>query len=483
MGAPLPISLGTGSNKGRYGQDGVAEFVNCYAEQLGEGGKVQFPIYAINGKEQFATLPLGGGIRAMLTVDNTLLALSGRILFKTDAYANSITAVGGIPSDGFVTMARNRQSPNPQVVIVCDGAWFVYQAGVLTPGNDSDLPAPICVVEFNGYFVFLIADGRWFISGVDNTEIDGLDFTTANISPDQNVMAGVRGRELVIFGKNSTQFYVEGGSGDFPFSLVQAISIGCYAAGSVAKIILQPGGNSATDSLIWAATDHKGGYAGLMVLSGYSGQKISTPEIDQLIIAEADPTAIRAFAWTEDGHSFYCINGTSFSRCWDSNTGKWHTLKSSGLNRWRMSCHAQINQEHIFGDYAANLLYRSTASLYTENGNPIIAQVVTPPVHMFPSSFKVNTFWLDVLTGVGVTGGADQDSSPQFMLDYSDDGGATFGGLRHVNLGSDAQRYVSCDERGFGRFGPNGVSFRMTFSAAVAKGLMQASIDATKLGA
>lgn len=484
MAEPIPISLGKGSNKGRYGQEGLAEFVNCYVEQLGEEGKVQWPVHAINGTTEFATLPLGGAVRAMMPLDDRVLALSGRILFTMATSGDNPTAVGGIPSDGFVTMARNRQSPNPQVVIVCDGAYFIYQSGTLTPGADSDLPPPICVVETNGYFVFLIEDGRWFISGIDNTDIDGLDFSSALFSPDKNVMAGVRGRELVIFGQRSMQFYVDNAaSEDFPFSLVQTASIGCYAAGSVSKIVLQPGGGSASDTLIWAATDHKGAYCGVMVMSGYSGSKISTPELDRYILAETDPTAIRSFAWTEDGHSFYCITGTNFSMTWDGATGKWHKRKSDGLNRWRMSCHAQVGQSHIFGDYDDNVLYVSDGSVYTENGAPIVAQVVTPPVSMFPNPFVVNTLYLDVLTGVGVNSTTDADANPQIIIDYTDDGGATFGGERMVNVGADAQRYVSLDERALGRFGVNGVSFRFTFSAACAKALLQAAVDVTKLKA
>lgn len=481
-GEPIPISLGMGSNKGRFGPEGLAEFVNCYVEQLGEGGKVQWPIYAINGTTEYISLELGAGIRSLLSLDSSLLALSGRILYRINATGDTATAVGGIPSDGFVTMARNRQSPNPQVAIVCDGSWYIYQNGVLSLGSDTDLPPPLCVVEIDGYFVFLIQDGRWFISAIDDATIDGLDFTTANASPDQNVMGGVRGRELVIFGARSTQWYIDNAaSEDFPFSLVQTASMGCYAAGSVAKIILQPASGSATDSLIWASTDHAGTYSGIRVMSGYSGEKISTPEIDRLILGEDDPSVIRSFAWTEDGHAFYCINGTDWSRCWDSNTGKWHARKSHGLDRWRMSAHAQFGRRHIFGDYESTTLYVSDKDLYTENGSPIVAEIVTPPVHMFPSPFCIHTFYLDAMTGVGINSTTDSDANPQFILDYSDDGGKSFGGVRHCNLGAEAQRYVSIDERSFGRFGTNGVSFRMRFSAAVAKCIMQASVDAEKL--
>lgn len=485
MPQPIPISLGRGSNKGRHGQEGIASLVNCYPEQLGEGGKVEWPIYAINGLDAFGDELTGGGaIRAMLGLDNQALIVSGRSLFATNIGGSPMNLIGGIPSDGFVTMARNRRSPNPDVVIVCDGLWFIYSGGTLTQGDDPDLPPPIAVVETTGYFVFLIADGRWFISGIDDTSIDGLDFTEAQFSPDANVMGAVRGRELIIFGQRSTQFYVKNsGTGDFPFDLIQSASIGCYAAGSVQKMTLQPPNGTAADSVIWAATDHKGSYSGIKVLDGYMGTTISTTEVDDLVRGEPDPTQIRSMAWTEDQHSFYCISGTSFSMCWDSTTTKWHARKSFGLERWRAQCHAQIGQAHLFGDYASNLLYLSNADTLDEVGEPIVMELVTPPVHMFPNSFILDALYIDTLKGVGVNSSVDADANPQMMLDYSDDGGASFGGLRMVDLGADGQRLAPIKETDFGEFGVNGVSFRMRVSARVRKGLLGASVEARKLAA
>lgn len=481
MGEPIQISLGRGSNKGRYGQDGVASFVNAYPEHSVEGGKVEWPIYAINGLSQFSMLTNGGAIRAALSIGDRLLVVSGTRLFSVSPDGQSFTDVGGIPGAGFVTMARNRKSPNPQVAIVSEGEWFIYENETLSQGSDADLPPPLCVIEMDGYFVFLITDGRWFISGIDDTSIDGLDFTSAQNNPDNNVMGAVRGRELVIFGERSMEFYVDNGGEDFPFTRVQTAALGCFAAGSVAKIIVQPQGGAATDTIIWAATDEKGGYCGVMALSGYSGSKISTPELDRLIRDEPTPDDIRSFAWTEDGHSFYCISGTSFTMCWDSASGEWHERKSGNLGRWRPSCHAQIGQTHVFGDYDDNVLYTSDPAVLTDAGDEIVWSITTPPVHMFPHRFRVNALHIDALTGVGVNSSIASDASPSVMLSYSDDGGATFGGERPLDLGADGQRYVRLCARALGRFDGNGVSFRISCSASVIKGVMQMSIDADKL--
>jgi hypothetical protein len=483
MAEPVPISLGRGSNKGRHGPEGVAAFVNCYVEHLGEGGKVEWPIYAINGLDAFGDALTGGGlVRAMLTVDAQVLIVSGRQLFATNIGGSPMTLVGGIASDGFVTMARNRRSPNPQVAIVCDGLWYIYTSGTLTQGTDPDLPPPIAVVEVDGFFVFVIADGRWYISAVDDATIDGLDFTEAQSSPDQNVMAAVRGRELIIMGQRSLEFYVDnGGQGDFPFTRIQTARIGCYAAGSVQQVILQPPGGSAVDSVIWAATDSEGTYAGIRVLDGYSGTQISNTEVDILVRAEPNPADLRSKAWTEDEHSFYEISGTAFSMRWDSGTGQWFQVKSFGLDRHRTGPHAQIGQVHLFGDYATNLLYASNPDTFDEVGEVILMQVVTPPVHMFPNPFIIDEVFIDAITGVGVNSSADEDASPQLMLDYSDDGGQSFGGLRQIDLGADAQRHVQLRETSFGRFGANGVSFRLSCSARVVWGLLAAAVTARKL--
>ncbi len=302
-------------------------------------------------------------------------------------------------------------------------------------------------------------------------------------------MVAVRGRELIIFGERSTEFEADNSaSADFPFSRTQTARIGCYAAGSVQQIVLQPQNGSALDSVIWAATDSEGTYNGIRVLDGYSGTRISTPEVDRLVRAEPDPASLRSMAWTEDGHAFYAISGTNFTKVFDTAfigqpDAGWHDRASAGLPRWRAQCHAQIGQTHLFGDYADNLLYRSNPDTFDEVGDPIVTEVVTPPVHNNATPFVLDTLFIDALTGVGVNSSEDEDANPKLMLDYTDDGGASFGGLRELDLGADGQRHVQLKETDFGEFDANGLSLRLRCSARVVKGLMGASVVVRKLAA
>lgn len=479
MGEPVAVSKGKGSNAARYGQAGLARHVNAYVEDIGEDGKHPDAVYAINGWRLFSTLANGSGLRTMLELESVLLAVSGQLLFRLNS-AGVATLVGGIPSDGLVTMVRNRKLPNPQVAIVCDGLWFIYQGGTLTQGTDPDLPPPIAVCEIDGYFIFIIADGRWFIAGPnEGLLINPLDFAEAEASSDANVMAVVRGRTLIILGSKSAEFWDPNGNPTFPFSRTTAIDIGCFAAASVAKVLMTKKDAPSAETVIFCGTDSNGAYSGVMALSGYSAVKISTAEVDRLVRNEPNKASITGTGWTEDGHAFYCLSGSTFSKCYHN--GEWHDRQSFGQQRWNASCHAQFAGMVLFGHASTNKIYESRFDLLDEDGNPIVFQIQPPPIHMAPRAFLCNQFWADFITGVGQVVGADEEVNPVVSFDYSRDGGASFAAQRQLSLGTTAQRTTRVKMRTLGRFDQNGMIPRFTCTAKVTKGLQQLWIDPVPL--
>jgi hypothetical protein len=485
MGDPVPVSFGRGSNKGRFGQIGQCAHINAYVEDLGEAGKTAYSAVSINGQDIFATLTGAvdvAGMAAMLPLDDvTLLAVMGRNLFIVGADGSNSIA-GGIPSDGFVTMARNRKTPNAQIAIVRDGVCYIYSAGTLAPIGDPDLPPPVSVFEVQGYFVFPIADGRFFLAGPNATSVDPLDLAEAEASADSNVMGIGRGRTIIIFGAQTTEFWDPNGNVTFPFGFTTAANFGCYAAGSVAKMpIVQ--GKQAVDTIVLAATDHDGSYLGVVILDGYTPTIISTSEVDRAIAGEPDKNSIRAMGLTENGRPVYIITGSTFTYGYDSKSQQWHQRKSAGLPRWRASCYASFAGKILFGDYASPKIYRSDVSLLDEAGSPIVWQIQLPPIHMWPAGFKVNNVWVDMVTGVGLNSGVEDDDSPELVIDYSKDGGDSWAAATRHSLGAMAQRFVRVKRRALGRFDHNGVTLRLTCSARVARGLQQVAIDADQLKA
>jgi hypothetical protein len=481
MGTPTPVSFGRGSDKGRFGQIGQCSHVNAYVEDLGEAGKSAYSAVCINGMDTFATLSGSYGIEQMLTLDSLLLAVSGRSLFTITA-AGAYTLVGGIPSDGLVTMARNRLTPSAQVAIVRNGLAYIYNAGSVVQLTDPDLPPPIFVFELQGYFVFLISDGRWFIAGPNNDTIDPGDFAEAEASPDALVAGVARGRTGIFFGTQSTEFWDPNGDVTFPFGFTTATNFGCYAAGSVAKVPVLQGGKQVGDTIMLALTDHNGAYLGIGTLDGYTPSLISTPQVDRAVKAEPDAASIRGMGLTEDGRPVYILVGSTFSFAYDTKSSKWHERKSKGMTRWRANCAAQFSGKTLYGHYASPIIYRSDRSLDDEAGDPIVWQIQTPPISMWPVAFKVNTLWVDMITGVGINSGVATDDSPELIIDYSKDG-TSFGAETRHSLGTTGQRQVRVKRRSLGRFNHNGMTLRLTCSARVARGLQQIAIDADPLRA
>lgn len=481
MGNPIPISMGRGSNAARQGLSGLAMFENAYVEDLGESGKTSFTAQCINGWRDFATLETGA-ITKQIVVSQLLLAICGNYLFSVTYDGGVVTKVGGITGTGPATMAVNRKTPDAQVAIVRDGLWYIFEAGILTQGTDPDLPPPLFVVEVLGYFVFLIEDGRWFISSNNGSAIDPLDFAEAEASADKNVAAAVRGRTLIIMGQRTTEFWDVNGDATFPFGFTAAINMGCYAAGSVANFNLQQG-NSTADTIVWAATDRNGAYAGVVALNGYTPTIISTPQVDRAIRDEPTKSSISAMAWTEDGHPFYAISGSSFTLVYDGKTGEWHGRRSRNKQAWNALSHCHFGDKVIFGHRTNGKLYESVNGLFDEAGDEIVFRIQPPPITMWPRRFQVGAVYIDMVPGQGRVTTDTDAANPKVFVDYSKDGGISWGPQRQYELGQVAQAYKRIVVRALGRFDHNGLTLRITCSARVVRALQQLAIDAEALGA
>ena len=479
----IPLEIGTQSNYGRYGQDGAARLINCYAEELGKEGKHPYPVYGSAGLEDFATLTDGGAVRAMIDLDDQLYVVAGRAIYRVDsAGAGGGEPIGGMPSDGHVTMARNRKSPNAQIAVVCDGIVKIITGAAVTDLGDSDLPPPNSVFSLGGYFVFTLPAGQFHWSAIDDTGIDALDFATAEANPDGLVIGKALGQHAVLFGNRSTEFWLLTGS-DATFERSHVIQVGCYAAGSVSEIpIVTP--QAVTDSIAFAATDRQGAYAGVCLVQNLSPQKISTHAVDRAVRDEPDPNSITSCAWSDGGHAFYCISGSTFSWCWDSATGQWHERESYGLQRWKVRSVQQFAGGLIAGDHTANKIYRMSNTVYDEDDDPLIMTVQTPPVHSFPEGLEFLALYADVIPGVGLVSGAAEEIDPHMMVSWSDDGiNFTAPRLLAIGVAGATVKRVHTTRLGQSRRGDAGRTFRFSVSVAVAKGIMGASLDVNKVAA
>jgi hypothetical protein len=479
----IPLEIGTQSNYGRYGQDGAARLINCYAEELGKEGKHPYPVYGSAGLGLFATLTDGGSIRAMMDLDPHLFAVAGRAIYRVDG-AGFVEQIGGMPSDGLVTMSRNRKSPTSQITVTCDGISKIITGTSVADLEDSDLPPANSNFFMGGYTVFTHANGRFSWSAIDESSIiDALDFASAESNPDGLLIGKPLGQHAVLFGSRSIEFHMLTGS-DAVFERSHVIRVGCYAAGSVAEVpIITP--QAVTDSIAFAAADLQGSYAGVCLVENLSSRKISTHAVDRAVRDEPDPLSITSCAWSDGGHAFYCISGSTFSWCWDSATGQWHERLSYGLARWKVRSVQQFAGGLIAGDHTSNRLYRMANTIYAEDGDHLIMTLQTPPVHSFPEALEFLALHIDAIPGVGLVDGVAEEIDPHMMVSWSDDGGKSFSPPRLLAIGvaGETVKTIKTTRLGQSKRGGAGRTFRFSVSVAVVRGIMGAALDVNKIAA
>lgn len=469
MGKIVPVSLGTRSNPARFHQGGSARLINCYAESAGEEGKVPWPIYASDGLEGFAALTdANGGVRAEIELNGALYCVAGTRVYKIST-SGLVTLLGSttFSATGPVFMARNRRS-SPDIGIVCDGLMYYVRANVLAQVTDVDLLAPTSLSFVDGYFVIGTANNTWQIGAIDDASAwDALDYTRADANPDAVVVVSALQSQAVIGGEKSIEFHRNTGAAGFPFEKVTSIDIGVLAAGSILAV---------EQTLAFVGHDRT-----VRMLNGYDAVRISTNAVERAIEDLEDPTTIMGATWVKDGHTFYAITSEDWTWVYDTATQFWHERTSYGQSNWKISTVTAFDGKLIAGDATEGKLYEMSADFYDEAGDPLVSELILPPVHAFPYPLIFNTLYIDVQVGVGTGVGDDQDIDPELMVSWSDDGGETFAGQRLLKLGQMGRKTQRVRTHRLGQSGEDGRVFKLSCSAKVRRALYGMSADVDKV--
>lgn len=414
-----PFALPTTIAVARSGAVSLASLVNLYLEPNPQGAKSQFTLYGTPGLDLWTTVG-SGPIRGIERMGSALYVVSGEELYHVSA-TGVATYVGAIAGSGNVHTTNN----GIHVAIAVTG-------GNLYAANTTDGVLSLGLTGVNGatyqdgYGIFSDASYFWITALDDMTTIDPADFSAADADPDDNVGILSDHRELWIFGKRTTEVWYNSGAASFPFERAGAgfIEHGCRASGSIAK---------AENAVLWLGDD-----LAVYMAPGYQAQPISTPQVESLIAAVGDPGAAWAFTYRQLGHLHYVITWPDLTLVYDLTSGAWHQRKSTGLDRWRVSCHTTLDDRHIVGDCESGNLYFLDLDTYTDNGDIIRREAVLSPIHGNGQRVMMPEIYVDVEAGVGTASGDGSD--PVLMLDWSDDGGATWSTELSRSIGKTGER-------------------------------------------
>lgn len=382
------------------------------AQLLGTPGLVAVTT-GLAGPMRADYLPSTGG--RIVVSGNKCYRMTGDMATQIGVLATSAGPVS-VADDG--TTAVLVDGPNGYFVTMATNAFAQIVSDAFYGANR--------VAYIDGYFLFNRPDtGQFYIAL--GTNFDALDFATAEGAPDPVVSLIADHRELWLFGRDSIEIWYDSGAADFPFQRIEGgyIEHGIAAAESAVKL---------DNSVFWLGRDTYGG-AIVWRSNQYSPVRISTHAIEQEFADYFLEDAI-GYAYQQEGHPFYVINFPTEDKtwCYDVASGLWHERAwrdSFGfLHRHRAATHCFDGSRHLVGDWQTGTIYRLDTEVGTDNGALITRIRCAQHLSNDLTRTRMSTLQLDMQTGVSPLG---QDCKA--LLDWSDDGGRTFGNALSASMG------------------------------------------------
>ncbi len=340
-----------------------SRMVNLFPEVVPDGGKEPAFLQRCPGLRLVATVG-DGPIRGMWKFGDFLYVASGGKLYRADGNF-AVTELGLINGSGPVSMSDN----GTQLFVACNPDAFIYNAstGVFAQITDVDFPGAVTVGYLDGYFVFNEPNSQrfWVTSLNDGTQIDPLDFASAEGNPDNIVSLMVDHREVWLFGNNTIEVWYNAGLADFPLARIDGafMETGCLAPYSVAKL---------DNSVFWLGSDARGN--GIVYRNnGYNAQRVSTHAVEWQIQQYNVLNDAIGYSYQQDGHSFYVLTFPTANATWvfDVATGAWHERAAwDGVQfrRHRSNCQANFAGEVLVGDWENGSVYAFDPEVYNDSG-------------------------------------------------------------------------------------------------------------------
>lgn len=433
--------------------------VNMYAERQPPNAKTDVAVFGCPGIVEFATCG-SGPVRGGCVMDDIPYVVSGPFLYSFDDKGRETQLGGQISGTGPVSMDQNGRD----LVIVNGTTGYAYNT---TTGfqliSDTDFRPANTTSFIDSFFAFDRAGtNEYFISDSNSGTSFSDYFGSAESRPD-NILSLFNHLEVLhLFGATTIELHQNVGAASFPFQRIPG--------GIVPRGIAAPLAFAMEDSGIFLLGNDRVGYR----LNGTSLSRVSTFALEHAWEQYATAEDCYLFSYSFAGHKFVHFNFPLMNSTfvWDVASGLWHERVShdrmgNNLGRWRGSCSFVAYNKTFIGDRLTGKVGYIDANTFTEFGDNTRAEMISPPI-TDPNGRRLSMPWfeLDVETGVGLTSG--QGSLPQYMLDISDDGGATWDGPQVWQSAGRLGEYGNRTQLRWDRLGKSwDRTFRLTISDPV----------------
>lgn len=438
---PVEVFFARQSRPAEFREQGDERLINAYAEIMGEGRDAKMRVRMSPGLTAFSTDADDVACRGSILSGDYAYTVFETGVYKINS-AGTRTNIGGISGTGPVYMALNA---NGQIGVVTSlGRFYIIESDTISAQPTSDIGEFNSICWIGGYFILTLSDGRFFNTGLNTGTISGLDYATAEGSPDGLLGGTALGSELWLFGTDTIEVWAPLSSPPAtgsPFSRQSSswINKGCLSFASVVQ---------ADNTLFWVGKDRI-----VYRNDNYTPIRVSHEGVERAITAASDPSSIRGGTYTIDGHAFYVISCTEFTWVFDIKERRWHERKSRYLNRWKADVFLNAFGKWLVGTVDDGNLYEIDMDTALEGSDLFVWEMHSLPMGAYPDRAKIFSAEINFVTGRALISGTVPQTAPFCELSYSDDGGANWSMPRQLPLGTQGQYAVRCRANRLGRTG------------------------------
>lgn len=414
----------------------IDDSVNLYIVVAEAKGKAKIMMDSAPGYAQAANA--GDEVRGCFTTnDRTFWAVDATLFEQTDASGTLVsrgtfaTASGFIEFEYGTTQLVMVDGPNGYVLTLATNAFTQITSDAFYGAGR--------VAFLDNFFLFPRPDTGQFIKTEinDATDLDALDFATAESSPDNLVCPVVVQKRLLLMGQRNTEFWRDAGAADFPFEPGGGVmEVGCLAIHSPRVI---------DNTVYWLGRDSNGP-GSVYRLNGYNAERVCTDAVDQALQASSDISAAVGYVYQDKGFAFYIIRAPGLDGAWAYNikAGTWDrrcdTDDFGQFTADQAVCHTYAFGKHFIGG-SDGKIYRMASDIYVKGSKPLVRQR-TSPHSATPSLLRLffNRFTLDCTTG------ASSGAETFVELSWLDWGiGSKWSNWSRRSLGAIGQRFPRVD--------------------------------------
>lgn len=416
------LTIGLSSYERAEGDLPALPLINMFAEQTASEDIVLQSRRGLDDRSaDMGVGPVKQIFRRDLVAGSTLHGVSDGKLY------DGTTSAGTIAGSGFVSMAGNEIG----LMVSAGTTLYFYDGATLSNVTFPD-SADVVHVETGGsrYWMVRKDTGKLYFTDALESDVEALDFLTAESLPDRLLQTIWLDGMLVGLGSESIEFFQQTGSSTLPITPLQNMVIeqGVKATGAACKI-----------GETFAAVTSRN-----TIIVGSDAQVISNTGLQERI--EASSTH-RLFSFLLDGVEFLCLRLDNETQVRNMSSGAWSEFQTYGRANWAAQCYA----DGVFGsaydgktlewgsDYTDALATSGIMERRWRGGFPINGGGVT----VFNATVRCN---------VGQTPNLSGDyADPTLEMRVSRDAGQTWGNWKDRSLGEQGDYRQRVVWRGLGQ--------------------------------